>query len=174
MRVVNVHQRVLPVEPARAGALVDGVSSAQDQLWPGPRWPRMVLDRPLGVGATGGHGPIGYFVEAYEPGRMVRFRFTAPQGFDGWHGFQVLPHATPGHCVLEHRLEMRTSGAATWSWTLMIESMHDALIEDALASGQRALGLVPQVVPWPLRVRLLWALAARRARSRATRAQHAG
>jgi hypothetical protein len=50
----------------------------------------MRFDRPLAVGAIGGHGPIRYVVEAYDPGAMIRFRFTRPAGFDGVHGFTVV------------------------------------------------------------------------------------
>ncbi|WP_437765210.1 hypothetical protein WMF27_31175 [Sorangium sp. So ce281] len=111
MYVVNVHRRLLRASPERVGALIDSLASLEDALWPRHAWPRMELDRPLGVGAAGGHGPIRYFVADHAEGRRVRFRFTGPQGFDGWHGFDVLAVA-PEHCVLEHRLEMRAGGAS--------------------------------------------------------------
>ncbi|UNO43730.1 DUF2867 domain-containing protein [Streptomyces sp. MST-110588] len=38
----------------------------------------MRFDRPLGVGAYGGHGPVRYRVSAYDPGRRIRFDFTSP------------------------------------------------------------------------------------------------
>ena len=88
MHVKNVHERTLRAPVGDVGPLLDGLGSPQDRLWP-PAWPGMKLDRPLGPGARGGHGPIRYFVEGYEAGRSVRFRFTAPPGFDGWHGFEV-------------------------------------------------------------------------------------
>jgi len=74
-----------------------------------PRWPAMQLDRPLGVGASGGHGPIRYRVEVYEPSRQVTFRFTAPQGFDGTHTFEVEPVGTD-QTRLRHKVEMRLRG----------------------------------------------------------------
>lgn len=175
MKVVNVHQRLLHAPPERAGALIDTLASPADALWPGRRWPRMRLDRPLGVGAAGGHGPIRYVVEAYVPGQMVRFRFTAPTGFDGWHAFEVLD-ATAVHCVLEHRIEMTVRGPALLTWPLAIRHLHDACVEDALSQAQAALGNTPKPVPWPARVRLLHGLAARAAH-RATslhRRRHAG
>jgi len=49
----------------------------------------MKFDKPLSVSANGGHGPIRYFVEEYEPGKRVVFRFTGPNGFDGCHGYDV-------------------------------------------------------------------------------------
>jgi hypothetical protein len=58
MQVLNVHERVLPVDAAAVGALMDTVASDDDALWPKTSWPRVRFDRPLGVGAVGGHGPI--------------------------------------------------------------------------------------------------------------------
>lgn len=159
MKVVNIHQRLLHAPPEKVGALIDTLASPTDALWPGNGWPRMQLDRPLSVGARGGHGPIRYFVEAYVPGQMVRFRFTAPAGFDGWHGFEVLD-ATAVHCVLEHRIEMHARGPALLSWPLAIRHLHDACVEDALSQAQIALGETPKPVPWSGRVRLLHRLAA--------------
>jgi hypothetical protein len=154
MKVVNVHQRLLHATPAQVGALIDSLASPADGLWPGKAWPRLKLDRPLDVGATGGHGPIGYFVQAYTPGQSIRFRFTAPTGFNGWHGFEVLD-ATHAHCVLEHRIEMNTEGPALLTWPLAIRHLHDACIEDALTQAQISLGNTPKTVPWPLHVRFL-------------------
>ncbi len=164
MKIINVHQRLLQASPQRAGALIDTLASPQDQLWPRMHWPRMVLDAPLGVGAAGGHGPIRYVVDAYEPRQHVRFRFTSPRGFDGWHALEVLD-ATSVHCVLEHRIEMNITGPALLAWPLVFGPLHDALVEDALANAQRSLGLVPYSPPWSAHVRLLrWLLAPRSAK----------
>jgi hypothetical protein len=153
MKVLNVHERALLAGREQVGALLDSLSSPADALWPAHLWPRMRFDRPLSVGAAGGHGPIRYFVEAYAPGRSIRFRFTGPRGFDGWHGLEVL--AIPGTVALRHTLEMTTRGLATLSWPLVFRPLHDALIEDALAMAEAALGHAPRLVPWPLQVRLL-------------------
>lgn len=159
MKVVNVHQRLLHATPAQVGALIDSLSSPHDVLAP-PQWPRMKFDRPLGVGADGGHGPIRYFVESHVPGQMIRFRFRAPRGFDGWHGIEVL-EATAAHCVLEHRVEMRTHGLGLLSWHLVFRFMHDAYMEDALSQAQAAVGNEPRQVRWSPYVRLLRWFAAR-------------
>lgn len=154
MNVVNVHQRLLHATPEQVGALIDALASPSDGLWPGKAWPRMKLDRPLAVGAAGGHGPIGYFVQAYTPGQSIRFCFTAPRGFQGWHGFEVL-EATHAHCVLEHRIEMNAEGPALLTWPLAVRQLHDACVEDALTQAQVSLGNTHKTVPWPLYVRLL-------------------
>jgi hypothetical protein len=156
MKVTNIHQRLLNASPERVGALIDSLASPADPMWPSRPWPRMRLDRPLAVGATGGHGPIGYVVEAYTPGQSVRFRITAPKGFDGWHQFEVLD-ATSAHCVLEHRIEMRTRGFGTPLWALAIRWLHDAMVEDVLTQAEAALGLAAIQRPWKSYVRfLLW------------------
>jgi hypothetical protein len=154
MKVVNVHQRLLHASRERAGSIIDALASPADAIWRQHDWPRMKFDRPLGVGAAGGHGPIRYVVAAYSPGEAIRFRFTGPKGFDGWHGLEVID-ATAVHCVLEHRIEMRVHGRALLTWPLIYRPLHDALIEDALACAQSALGNEPHRVPWSPWVRLL-------------------
>ena len=154
MKVINVHQRLLHASPERVGALIDTLSSPNDALSPRKLWPRMKFDRPMGVGAAGGHGPIRYFVESYVPGESIRFRFTGPKGFDGWHGFEVLD-ATSSFCILEHRIEMNTSGLARVTWPLIFRPLHDALTEDGLTHAQVSLGIAPVAVPWSRSVRFL-------------------
>lgn len=129
--VLNTHTRDIPVDPVEIGKLLDGLASEDDHLWPCDAWPAMRFDRPLSVGATGGHGPIRYFVEAYEPGKSISFRFTAPAGFEGTHGF-VIQQISPGMTRLRHVLSMRATGSARWSWPLAYRWLHDALLEDAL------------------------------------------
>jgi hypothetical protein len=54
---------------------------------------------------------------------------------------------------------MQTRGLARLSWPLVIEPLHDALLEDALATGTLSLNLEPEIRPWSFRVRLLrWIL----------------
>ena len=76
MNVVNVHHRLLHASPARVSELLASLGSPEDRLWPRNGWPRMRLDGPVAPGAAGGHGPIRYRVEAWQPGRLVRFRFA--------------------------------------------------------------------------------------------------
>ncbi|MEU6669228.1 hypothetical protein [Streptomyces sp. NPDC046727] len=59
--------RSLPAKPAEVGALIDGLASENDRLWPKAPWLPMRLDRPLGSGTRGGHGPVRYRVAAYVP-----------------------------------------------------------------------------------------------------------
>lgn len=154
MEVLNIHERGFDVDPRQLGALLDSLASDEDRLWPHRMWPRMMFDRPLGVGAKGGHGPIRYCVEKYSPGESIEFRFTGPKGFDGIHGFAIV--VGPDQAVaLRHTVRMRTYGSASLSWPLIYRPMHDALIEDALAAAEASLGLRPTVKAWSVWVRIL-------------------
>ena len=114
----------------------------------------MRLDKPLRVGASGGHGPIRYDVETYEPGREVAFRFVRPKGFDGCHRFEV-DTVDEEHVVLRHVIEMRTKGLARIVWPVAIRPLHDALIEDALDNAEKHAGGTPSPQRWSLWVRFL-------------------
>ncbi|EME99148.1 hypothetical protein H340_17849 [Streptomyces mobaraensis NBRC 13819 = DSM 40847] len=131
MAVLNVHERRIPAPAERVGALLDGLAGDDDPLWPLATWPRMGFDRGLRVGSRGGHGPIGYSVTDYVPGRWVRFRFSAPSGFDGYHEFTVGPEEEGG-TVLRHVIAMRLHGSARLSWPLAFRWLHDALLEECL------------------------------------------
>ncbi len=105
MNVQNVHQRRLAAPADKVGALIDSLASEADRLWPSPPWVPMTLDRPLAVGAAGGHGPIRYVVQQYAPGKSVQFRFTGPKGFDGFHCFAITD-VSQSSVVLRHTLQM--------------------------------------------------------------------
>ena len=159
MNVLNVHERELDSTPEQVGLLIDSLASEKDVLWPHRFWPRMEFDRPLGIDASGGHGPIRYIVEEYTPGQSVKFRFTAPKGFNGFHAFEavILPNQ---HLKLMHRLKMKTTGLAVFSWSIVFEPLHNALIEDSLSTAEVTLGLTPRHTPWSAWVRLLrWFLS---------------
>ena len=174
MRVRNVHERVVQAAPSRLGELLDSLASEHDSLWPRDRWPPMRFDRGLAVGAIGGHGPIRYTVDAYEPGRSVRFRFTGPRGFDGHHGYEV-EEAGPGESRIRHVVEMKTRGRAMLAWPLVYRPLHDALMEDSLDRVQAHCGGMPEARRWSIWVRLLrWALGRARGRQRSTRSGPSG
>lgn len=153
MRVRNVHHRWVNAPPDRVGVLLDGLASPTDRVWPSSRWPPMRLDKALQIGAMGGHGPIQYHVEVYEPGSRVRFRLRAPRGFDGFHGFEILPGATG--TTLRHILEMNARGPALVTWPVLFRPLHDALVEDCLDNVSREFGEVLPARHWSLWVRIL-------------------
>lgn len=142
--VRNVHERRVRGSLDEAGALLDSLSSKDDRLWARGQWPRLWMDKPLGVGASGGHGPVRYAVDEYEPGRYVRFRFIKPAGFHGYHAFSVTEDADPNFVVLRHELVISPAGFARVSWPLFFGPMHDALIEDSYDRAQVELGHAPE------------------------------
>jgi hypothetical protein len=154
MHVRNVHERGFPLPLAAVGALIDSLASREDRLWPVGKWPSMRFDRPLAVGAIGGHGPVRYSIDDYQPGQLILFRFSAPRGFDGTHRFEV--EVRQGTAVLRHVLEMTATGPARLSWPLFFRPLHDACLEDCLDRATVSLGIA---LPHPARysnyVRLL-------------------
>ncbi len=153
--VFNAHERVLHAPAQAVGALIDRLGSDDDALWPSDRWPPLVLDKPLSVGARGGHGPIRYHVVAYEPGLMVRFRFTSPPGFLGQHEF-ILERASGDAIRLRHIVTLGLVANARYSWPLIWRPLHDALMEDLMDRAEAA--ITGQPVPrreWSAWVRFL-------------------
>ncbi|MDB1089982.1 DUF2867 domain-containing protein [Streptomyces sp. ACA25] len=149
----TVHERVLDVPAGRPGALMDRLAAADDPLWPAPAWPALRFDRPLGARAEGGHGPIRYAVDAYEPGRRLRFRFTAL--WSGFHELVVEPMG-PDRCRVRHRLEVRPKGRMRWAWIFVFRPLHNALFDELFDNMQRAAtGSLPRPVRWSPWVRLL-------------------
>jgi hypothetical protein len=150
MSIHSVHSRTLAAPPEAVGELIGDLGSERDVLWPVDKWPTAPLefDRPLGVGADGGHGWIRYRVSAFEPGRRLQFTFAPGIGIEGTHEFVVEP-AGSGRTVLIHRLDVRT---AWWMRPLapVFLGGHDALIEDLLDRAQIATdGAVERPAQWP-------------------------
>lgn len=154
MKVENVHSRAFDRPKTEVGALINTLASDQDRLWPWEQWPPMKFDRSLAPGACGGHGPIRYCVERFASGSLIRFRFTAPRGFDGYHEFSVVDSAPRG-CLLSHTLKMKVTGPALLSWPLIFRPLHEALVEDSLTKAQRSLGERVAAKGWSLRVKTL-------------------
>ena len=76
------------------------------------------------------------------PGESIKFRFTGPKGFDGFHGYEWVK-TLEDTIVLRHTLEMTTRGLAVLSWPVVYRPLHDALIEDSLATAEASLGKAP-------------------------------
>ncbi|MEV2211864.1 SRPBCC family protein [Streptomyces sp. NPDC050997] len=158
--VLNVHERTLPAAPGAVGALIDSLGGEQDRLWPS-NWPPVRFERPLAVGVSGGHGPVRYVISQYVPGQWVRFRFTGPRGFHGFHEFSVEPLG-PRHAVLRHTLVLRPRGVRWLGWLLFFRPLHNAAFRHSLDCAERALtGRVAHPVRWSRHERLLRAAAVR-------------
>ncbi len=165
MRIWNVHERCLDASEEKVGALLNTLSSKNDRLWPGDRWPPQRFDAPLGVGARGGHGPVRYTVSAYLPGKLAEFRFDGTgltAAWDGRHLFEVIPHKT--HVILRHTIDADCDARAWPTWFFMIRPMHNALMEDALDRAEVGLDVGPKrPARWGVWVRFLRRMAPRKA-----------
>jgi hypothetical protein len=127
----NTHERILNAPIGTLAPLIDQLASRQDLFWPSSRWSAMKFDRPLAVGAIGGHGFIGYTIERYQPGHEITFRFTNPKGFNGMHrlSLEELPN---GNTRVKHVIEASLEGSMVLGWHLFICFLHDALVEDGM------------------------------------------
>lgn len=135
----NVHTRDLGVP---AGPFVERIQ----ELWP-RAWGVQEFDRPLGVGADGGHGPIRYRCTSFTPGESITFAF---RGTDGTHTLSA------SGTVLRHELIGDFAAGSRLRWAFVIRWLHDACLEDFLDGCERAAGREPAVpARWSLWVRLL-------------------
>lgn len=146
MVVTNVHERLIAAPMDEVGTLIDSLASKNDRLWPRNEWPAMRLDRPLAVGASGGHGPVRYFVTSYIPRWRVEFQFTRPVGFNGHHSFEAVSHAEDA-TLLRHELIMSLSGVSVLTWPLFFRPLHDALIEESFDRAESECGKFPVLRP---------------------------
>ncbi|MEM9190768.1 MAG: SRPBCC family protein [Myxococcota bacterium] len=159
MKFTNVHERFVEGSPQQAKALLDTLATGEDALWP-RGWPPIRLDRELGVGAAGGHGPIRYSVEGYQPGRSVTFRFEPSTGFEGNHWIEIAPGV--GGVFFRHVIHAESGFWGRLYWSLIVRPLHDALIEDAFDNAERAItGAVARPARWSLRVRALRSILSR-------------
>lgn len=166
MKVYNRHDRRINTTETVAASILNSLSGPDDRLWPHEKWPLMQLDGSLAPGARGGHGPVRYRMEQFIPGRKAVFRFE-PEGlipdFDGVHYFEVSPE---GDCVvMTHVIDVRC-GFRQWArWRLLIEPIHDAVIEDAFDKVENSIaGRGEKSSPWSLRVKVLREMRARKRR----------
>lgn len=164
--VHNIHARDLSATREQVAGLIASLSSADDRLWPRQWWPAMRFDRPLSVGADGGHGPIRYVVADYTPGLSITFRFTSPRGFHGTHSYLIEP-IDDTHTRLRHEIVMHISGLALLSWPLVYRPLHNALLEDSLDIAAANLqGSEPARRQWAWGVRLLRGMVQRSRKNR--------
>ncbi|MFF5228731.1 DUF2867 domain-containing protein [Dactylosporangium sp. NPDC000521] len=159
----NVQRRTIDAPAERMGALLDRLAGPDDPLWPVRAWPPMRFDRPLGPGASGGHGMIRYDVVEHVPGRLLRCRFDPAIGVVGEHELRIEPDGD-GTAVV-HVIRGRLTGAMRVLWPVAIRWLHEALLQDLLDNAERAgTGTVRRPARWSPWVRLL-----RRAFSRGPR-----
>jgi hypothetical protein len=152
MPIINVHSRHLPTSVAQISQRIATAASKDDRIWPHENWPRMYLDRPIQVGAVGGHGPITYRVTHFAPQDRVRFEFTS--GSVGWHELK-LQSTGEQTCLLTHTIHTEPSLKFRIAWLLVIRHMHDALVEDLFDKLEAQFHPLKQPKRWNAYVKLL-------------------
>jgi hypothetical protein len=164
MKIDNQHERSFNVQIDSLGGILGTLSGPNDRLWPRDNWPPMLLDENLKLGAKGGHGPVRYHVDEYVPGRRAVFRFDGTgltAGLDGRHYFEIIPRNN--HNVLRHVVDAECDLRAWLKWKIMIEPLHDALLEDALDLAEQTLeGGVSRPARWNLWVRFVRRIMAKK------------
>jgi hypothetical protein len=135
--MINMQRRVIAVPVSVLGRLHDRLAGADDPLWPAHDWEPIRLDRPLGVGASGGHGQFRYTVSAYERGLRVRFAFTPDAPLDGYHELWVRA-IDPDRSEMVHIVVAQPRGTMRLLWPLAVRWTHRALIADLLDNAERA------------------------------------
>ena len=155
-RLRNAHSREIAASAGVVGEILDTVGSDHDRLWAADIWQAepVVFDRPLGVGATGGHGSIRYSVVKYERGRRVVFEFTPGSGLSGTHGFE-LEELGPDRSRLTHVLDAEPS---LWMRPLVpiLIGWHDAMVETAFDRAELgATGSLERPTRIPLWLRIV-------------------
>ena len=103
-------------------------------------------------------------VTEFEPGRHVRFTFWPRTGLDGWHEFEVEERG--GRSLIRHSLIAQPVGVMWVFMPLAVESVHDAVIEDAFDRVEQAVAeSVASPAVWSKKVRFWhWAMVNRERR----------
>ena len=154
MRVLNIHKRTLNQPKSKVTELLKTLSTENDRIWPKEKWPEMKFKNGIQVGAKGGHGPIRYSVEKYNPDEIIQFRFSKPDGFNGIHKFEVI-ELDKEKTEIKHTIEMNTTGKGTLIWTFAIRSLHNALIEDGFDKLENNFSENRKSTEWNLWVKFL-------------------
>ncbi len=155
----NCHARWIDASPAQIAELFRGLAGPHDPFWPERNTEPMRFDRPIGVGATGGHGPVRYHVTEFDPPRIARFEFLPGTGIVGEHRFEAEPYGDG--MILRHVLAGQLEGPMRLLWAPVVRWLHDETIQDAFDRAERATtGTTSPRLP-PRWTRLLLRLAPR-------------
>lgn len=154
MKVINIHERIISQPKARLEELLETLSSKNDMVLATNKWSPMILDKGLQVGSKGGHGPIGYNVQKYEKGKCIKFKFTKPKGFDGFHEFKII-EIDKNITKIKHIINMNVDGFAYLKWIIAIRWLHDCYIEDAFDKVENHFTLHNKESTWSIWVKIL-------------------
>ncbi|CAN5241991.1 hypothetical protein BH09BAC3_BH09BAC3_24310 [soil metagenome] len=155
MKVINIHKRIIDQPVERIAALFKTLSTANDKMLETDKWPPMILNNGINAGSRGGHGPIRYRVDSYQPEKYIQFRFEKPKGFHGIHRFEIISTNNNRSTEIRHIIEMNTSGGGSLIWLAAIRWLHDAFIEDAFDKVENHFLTEKKKTNWSFWVRFL-------------------
>ena len=145
--------------------MLETLSTENDLVWPNEEWPAMKFKEGIKVGAVGGHGPIRYSVENYDPNSVIQFRFLRPLGFNGIHKFEV-KELSSTQTEVTHFIDMKIDLRGTFIWLFSVKSLHNALVEDGLDKLENHFLDDKKLTKWSLWVMILrWFFASNIRRS---------
>lgn len=164
LKIKNIHKRIINQPLEKVAAALATISTENDIVWPTENWPAMKFKNGIQVGAKGGHGPIRYSVEKYNPSEIIQFRFSKPVGFNGIHKFDLVEIA-PQKTQINHTIDITTSLGATFSWFFAIRSLHNALIEDGFDKLENNFSNQKKKTEWNFWVKFLRKIIAKKRNS---------
>lgn len=154
MKILNVHSRIIHQPVDSTSRLLDTLATPDDKMLALTRWPAIRLDKGLAVGSTGGHGPIRYTVVHYVPRQSIKFEFSQPKGFIGFHQFEFIS-LDANRTEIKHTINMEAVGTGLLKWLLAIRWLHDAFVEDAFDIMENRFSDEVKTSKWSLWVRVL-------------------
>ena len=161
MKVINIHKRILDQPIQKVAERLATLSKENDVIWPTEKWPKMQFKNGIGLGAKGGHGPIRYSVEKYNPLEIIQFRFLKPNGFNGIHKFELRELADK-KTEIKHTIDMNAKGKGILIWLFAIHSLHNALIEDGSDKLENSFSPINKKTQWSLWVKMVRYLLAKK------------
>jgi hypothetical protein len=154
MKVENIHQRIINAPINTISECLKTLATENDTIWPKEKWPSIRFKEGLKVGSKGGHGPIRYTIEVYEPNEIIQFRFSNPKDFKGIHKFEITA-TNASQTIIKHTINMTVKGKGVLLWYFTILHLHNALIEDAFDKVENQFDIVKQPATWNIWVRVL-------------------
>jgi hypothetical protein len=154
LKVLNIHKRIINLPKSKVSKLLETLSTENDKIWPNEKWPAMRFKNGIKIDAQGGHGPIRYCVEKYNPCEIIQFRFSKPNGFNGIHKFEI-KELNNKQTEITHTIDMNTKGKGTLIWFFAIRPLHNALIEDGFDKLENNFSKVNKKTQWNIRVKII-------------------
>jgi len=154
LKVLNIHKRTLNQPKSRIVELLKTLSTDNDKIWPKENWPAIKFKGGIKVVVKGGHGPIRYAVEKYNPNELIQFKFSKPTGFNGIHKFE-LEELDKNKTEIKHTIDMNAKGKGIFIWAFAIRSLHNALIEDGFDKIENNLSDSKKKTEWNFWTKLL-------------------